>query len=129
MNSIESNIEICRDYIKRCYSPYSKFNVVAMMVCKNKNYFGVNVENCSYSLTICAETNCISNAITDGLDFKNVLYMVVLTDTADEITPCGSCRQFIAEFVQGDLEIHTIGNNNKIIPYKVKDLIPYIFIK
>ena len=129
MNSIESNIEICRDYIKRCYSPYSKFNVVAMMVCKDTNYFGVNVENCSYPLTICAETNCISNAITDGLDFKNVLYMVVLTNTADEITPCGSCRQFIAEFARGDLEIHTIGNNNKIISYEVKDLIPYIFIK
>ena len=58
--SINDNIELCKEYLKKCYSPYSKFNVVSMLVCKDKNYFGVNVENCSYSLTVCAETNCLS---------------------------------------------------------------------
>ena len=127
--SINDNIELCKEYLKKCYSPYSKFNVVSMLVCKDKNYFGVNVENCSYSLTVCAETNCLSTAVTNGVDFKDALYMIVYTNTADEITPCGSCRQFIAEFIKGDLEVHTIGNNNKIISYKVKDLIPYVFHK
>ena len=129
MKAFHDNIELCKSLFDKCYSPYSKFNVVTLLVCKNKNYQGVNVENCSYSLTVCAETNCLSNAVSDGLNFDDALYMIIMTNTADEITPCGSCRQFIAEFLKKDFNIHTIGNNNKINTYKVKDLIPYTFIK
>ena len=129
MNSIDNNIEYCKSLFKRCYTPYSKFNVVSVLVCKNKKYYGVNVENCSYSLTICAETNCLSNAVSDGVDFKDALYMIVMTNTADEITPCGSCRQFMAEFLKGDFNIHTVGNNGKVVTYQIHDLIPHIFIK
>jgi len=129
MNSIDHNIKYCKSLFKRCYTPYSKFNVVSVLVCKNKKYYGVNVENCSYSLTICAETNCLSNAVADGVDFKDALYMIVMTNTADEITPCGSCRQFMAEFLKGDFNIHTVGNNGKVVTYQIHDLIPHIFIK
>ena len=128
-SSIIDNIKLCKEYLERCYSPYSNFNVVSMLVCKDKNYFGVNVENCSYSLTVCAETNCLSTAVTDGVDFKDALYMIVYTNTANQITPCGSCRQVIAEFINGELEVHTIGNNDKIISYQVQDLIPFVFNK
>lgn len=129
MTKLEDNINKCKEYINRCYSPYSKFNVVSMLVFKDKEYIGVNVENCSYSLTICAEQNCISTAITNGENLKDALYLIVLTNTADEITPCGACRQVIAEFSNPELDVHTIGNNNKINTYKVKDLIPYTFSK
>jgi cytidine deaminase len=129
MISDKLHINQYKSYFKRCYSPYSKFNVVAVLVCKEKKYYGVNVENCSYSLTVCAETNCISNAITDGIDFKDALYMIVLTNTADEITPCGSCRQCMAEFLRRDFNVHTMGNNNKVITYQIQDLIPHTFIK
>jgi cytidine deaminase len=129
MNTVEDNIEECNKYIDKCYSPYSNFNVVAMLVCKDRNYIGVNVENCSYSLTVCAEANCISSAITAGVDFNDALYMIVYTNTAVEVTPCGSCRQFIAEFLPGDFEVYTMGNNKKRKSYKVQELIPYTFIK
>ena len=129
MTKLEDNINKCKEYINRCYSPYSKFNVVSMLVFKDKEYMGVNVENCSYSLTICAEQNSISTAITNGENLKDALYLIVLTNTADEITPCGACRQVIAEFSNPELDVHTIGNNNKINTYKVKDLIPYTFSK
>ena len=129
MTKLEDNINKCKEYINRCYSPYSKFNVVSMLVFKDKEYIGVNVENCSYSLTICAEQNCISTAITNGENLKDALYLIVLTNTADKITPCGACRQVIAEFSNPELDVHTIGNNNKIKTHKVKDLIPYTFSK
>ena len=129
MNDIKENIESCKSLFNRCYSPYSKFNVVTVLVCKNKKYYGVNVENCSYSLTICAETNCLSNAVSDGLNFDDALYMIVMTNTADEITPCGSCRQFMVEFLPKNFNVHTMGNNAIVNTYKVKDLIPYTFIK
>ena len=129
MTKLEDNINKCKEYINRCYSPYSKFNVVSMLVFKDKEYIGVNIENCSYSLTICAEQNCISTAITNGENLKDALYLIVLTNTADDITPCGACRQVIAEFSNPELDVYTIGNNNKINTYKVKDLIPYTFSK
>tara|TARA_Y100001958_G_C21233233_1_gene559205 strand:+ start:840 stop:1229 length:390 start_codon:yes stop_codon:yes gene_type:complete len=129
MNDMTRNIEYCKSLFDRCYSPYSKFNVVTVLVCKDKIYSGVNVENCSYSLTVCAETNCISNAVADGLDFNDAQYMIVMTNTADEITPCGSCRQFMAEFLPKHFKVHTIGNNAIVQTYEVKDLIPYTFIK
>lgn len=129
MDNIENNVNKCKEYINKCYSPYSKFNVVSMLVTKNKNYIGVNVENCSYSLTVCAEKNCLSNSITNGCNFEDVLYMIVYTNTSDEITPCGSCRQFMAEFLKGDCIVYTVGNNKKINSYMVKDLIPHVFIK
>ncbi len=126
---IINNVDVLKPYLTKCYSPYSKFNVACMLVCPNKNYYGVNVENCSYSLTACAEKGCISTAITDGVDLNNALYMIVITNTADTITPCGACRQILSEFFKPEFIIHTMGNNNKLLSYTLKDLLPCGFCK
>ena len=129
MDKVKKNIEICKSYLEKCYSPYSNFNVVAMIVGKDYKIIGVNVENCSYGLTVCAEANCITNGITVYGYIENPEYMIILTNTADKITPCGSCRQIMAEFLPGDIDIHTVGKTNEIMTYKLCDLIPHIFVK
>ena len=131
------NIELLKPYLTRCYSPYSKFNVACMLVSRDsdmiheldssrgvKIHYGVNVENCSYSLTTCAEKNCITSAITDGVNLKDALYMIVITDTADTITPCGACRQILSEFFSDTFTIYTCGNNNIVSEYTVGELLP-----
>ena len=134
MNKVNKDIEICRSYFNKCYSPYSKFNVVSVLSIDDEKYFGINVENCSYSLTVCAETNCITTALTtdpsikDRKDWSNC-FMIVLTNTADEITPCGSCRQVLAEFLPENFIVYTVGNNNIVKKYLLKELLPFGFIK
>ena len=133
---IRNNIILLKPYLERCYSIYSKFNVASMLVFKTQTkfkldlkYYGVNVENCSFSLTTCAEKNCITNAITDNANLKEAKYMIVLTNTAKKITPCGSCRQVLSEFFDKDFMIYTIGTNNIIYPYKLGDILPHSFDK
>jgi len=138
----KQHIDLVKPYLTKCYSPYSKFNVACMLVCKdtemihevdsssclskarNTMHYGVNVENCSYSLTTCAEKNCITSAITDGVNLKDALYMIVITDTADTITPCGACRQILSEFFSDTFTIYTCGNNNILSEYTVGELLP-----
>lgn len=126
---IEEDIKILGKYLDNCYSPYSKFNVVAMVKTnKNQKYYGVNVENASYSMTICAERVAITNAITNGMKKNDLEYIVICSNTCDSILPCGACLQVLSEFTDDKyLKIYTIGNNNKINIYELKDLLPKIF--
>jgi len=127
---ITHNIELLKPYLKKCYSPYSNFNVACMLVFpSNKYYYGVNVENCSYSLTTCAEKNCITSAITDGIDVKEALYMIIITDTAQTIIPCGACRQILSEFFDDPFIVHTSGQNGLIQSHTLGELLPNCFIK
>ena len=85
---------------EKAYAPYSNFRVGAAVLTKAGHlYTGCNVENVSYGLTICAERNAIFQAIAaegPGMELKGVA--VVTTNPGAECTPCGACRQVIAEF-------------------------------
>ena len=118
---------IMKEYTKNCYSPYSNINVVCMIPTENDYFFGVNIENSSYGVTLCAEKSALASLISNGIDTKNLNTMYILTNTLDYITPCGSCLQFISEFVSQEFKIITLGNNNKINEYKLKDLFPSQF--
>lgn len=86
---------------KNSYSPYSKFAVGAALLTKSGEIkTGCNVENASYGLAICAERTAICKAVSDG-ESEFTLIAVAATPLA---TPCGACRQFIAEF-GGQIEI------------------------
>jgi len=83
--------------VKNCYSPYSKFRVVAVLITKNSYYFGVNIENRSFGLTNCAERSAIFSAISNGdKDFEAII--IYSPDYDKPIPPCGACRQVISEF-------------------------------
>ena len=79
------------------YSPYSKFRVgCSLLTDQNEIIKGTNVENISYGITCCAERSAIFNGVSNGIKgFK----IAVLTSDMDYIlTPCGACRQVLAEF-------------------------------
>lgn len=81
----------------RAYAPYSKFLVGAALLCPDGEIFsGCNVENISYGLTICAERTAAATAISQG--HQKFTALAVVTETNLPTSPCGACRQFLAEF-------------------------------
>ncbi|WP_288867096.1 cytidine deaminase [uncultured Sneathia sp.] len=124
------------DYIKKAnkllckaYVPYSKFPVSAIVIDQDGNeYEGVNVENAAYGLCLCAERNAITSGVTKNL--KSIRTIYITGNTNEPISPCGSCRQVIAEFSTKDTKI--ILGSSKTDEYKEMDLdnlIPYYFSK
>ncbi|HFJ9444276.1 cytidine deaminase [Bacillus tropicus] len=90
-------IEEANKMLEKAYIPYSKFPVGAALVTKEgKIYTGCNIENASYGLCNCAERTAIFKAVSEGeRDFS---YLVITGETDGPISPCGACRQVIAEF-------------------------------
>lgn len=88
--------------LAKAYSPYSNVKVAAAVEYEVNGEiriaYGVNVENVSYGLTICAERSAISNAIIDGMTKVSSVY--VMSNQDQPISPCGACRQVLTEFMQ-----------------------------
>lgn len=79
----------------QAYAPYSNYLVGAAILAGNGQIFtGVNVENASYGLTICAERSAIFTAVTTGV--REVLAVAICVEGVG--TPCGACRQVLSEF-------------------------------
>lgn len=85
------------ELIKNSYAPYSNCHFACIVETKNGNFYkGVNVENASYGATICAESNAINNAITNGEKEFKALYL--MTDLPHIAMPCHLCKQRMIEF-------------------------------
>ena len=83
--------------MKNAYAPYSKFAVgAAALTADGRIVSGCNVENASYGLTLCAERVAMVKAISAGA--REFTTIVVVTDQARTLMPCGACRQFLYEF-------------------------------
>ena len=78
-------------------------------------------------LTICAERNAMTSLISQGYNYKDIDYVIIVSDTANNIIPCGACLQFLNEFINNNTTIITFGNNKKIIKYKFNELLPITF--
>jgi len=122
----EELIQKAIDAMKNAYAPYSHFHVGATLLTKSgKLYTGVNVENASYGLTNCAERTAIFSAVADGE--REFEALVVVADTEKPVSPCGACRQVMAEF--GDFKVILTNLKGEIIETTVKELLPYSFDK
>ncbi len=81
---------------EHAYAPYSKFKVGAAILVDGTIYVGVNVENASYPLSVCAERNAIAAAVAAG--GRHLEAVVVCTEAMPPSSPCGGCRQVLREF-------------------------------
>ena len=112
--------------LEKAYVPYSKFPVAALLSDKNgKKHSGVNVENASFGLTLCAERNAITTAVTENMEKIKVL--VVTGNTPEPISPCGACRQVIREFSDNDTVIILANKDKKYKITSLEELLPYSF--
>lgn len=108
------------------YSPYSKFRVGSSILTKNGQVFsGCNIENISFSPTVCAERTAIFKAISEGkTEFSKI---VVAVDDDNFCTPCGVCRQVMSEFCEPTLTIFLVNGKNEIASTSLENLFPGSF--
>ncbi len=118
-------VSLARDAQARAYAPYSGFRVGAALEANDGRVFcGCNVENASYGLSICAEVAAVTAAVTEGA--TRYRRLVVVTDSEPPASPCGSCRQVLAEFGL-DLAITAVGPSGEI-SWRLGDLLPDAFV-
>ncbi len=117
-------IDLGNEARKRAYAPYSKYRVGAALRGKSgRIYTGVNVENAAYPVTMCAERVAIFKAVSEGEKEFDVISVV--TDNGG--SPCGSCRQVLAEFGLDITVLIADGEGNLIQETTVRDLLPGAF--
>lgn len=110
------------------YTPYSKFKVGAAILLKNGTYVtGCNIENVSYGLCNCAERTALFKMVSSGYTKEDVLAMAVVADTASPVSPCGACRQVMAELLHKDTLVLLANLNYDIKETSVEELLPYGF--
>lgn len=111
---------------RNAHAPYSKFHVgAALLTATGKVYTGVNVENASYGLTICAERVAVGKAISEGE--RRFVAIACVAPSAD-LSPCGACRQVLAEF--GDLAVICADSRRtrQVRVERLAELLPRAFV-
>lgn len=123
---IQSLLDQAIEARKKAYTPYSKFQVGAAVLTRNKGVFiGSNIENASYGLTNCAERTAIFKAVSEGE--KEIDTIVVVGDTEGPISPCGACRQVMAEFCDNDTKIILANLNGSRVETTIDKILPGFF--
>ncbi len=117
-------IELANEARRRAYAPYSNYAVGAALRTRTGRVFtGINIENAAYPTTICAERVAVFKAVSEGeRDFE---VLAVVTDNGG--SPCGSCRQVLAEFGLETVVLIADGNNKLLKVTSVGDLLPEAF--
>lgn len=117
-------IDTAREYRERAYCPYSKFQVGAAVLTKSGNiYGGCNIENASYPLTNCAERTAVFKAVSEGeREFEAI---AVIADTKSPCSPCGACRQVMAEFRIPRIIMANLAGDVRIA--SLEEILPFAF--
>lgn len=115
--------------LENSYAPYSNCKVGAALLCKNGNiYTGCNIENASFSPTLCAERTAFAKAISEGdTDFVGIAVAGKNGDTLTAFTPCGVCRQVMAEFCDSDFKILVVTGKDTFNEYTLSEILPNSF--
>ena len=118
-------ISLAKQASYNAYAPYSHFSVGAAIQCADGSVFtGCNIENAALGSTICAERTACVKAVSEGK--KEFVRIAIYADSQNWPTPCGACRQFLAEFAP-DIEVLCAKAGDRYVSYKLSELLPHIF--
>ena len=116
----------------RSYCPYSNYSVGAALLTKDgKVYTGANIENASFTPTVCAERVALFTAVHAGeRDFEAIAIVggKIGQEASAPATPCGVCRQVLSEFASPSLRV-LVGTNDEILAFTLGELLPSSFGK
>jgi cytidine deaminase len=111
---------------ENAHAPYSRFKVgCAIRAADGRIFAGANVENAAFPQSQCAEASAIGAMVTAGA--RRIAELLVLADSAEPCTPCGGCRQRIAEFASPDVQIHAAGPDGVRRSHTLGELLPAQF--
>lgn len=114
-------IQAARKARRNAYAPYSRYKVgAAALDSAGRAHAGCNVENVSYGLTICAERAALCRAVADGA--KKIRAIAIVAGGPKRPSPCGACRQFIAEF-GADVQVICAGESGATVQ-PISELLP-----
>jgi cytidine deaminase len=120
----QSLIDLANTARQHAYAPYSKYHVGAVLRTKTgRIYTGINIENAAYPHTMCAERVAIFKAVSEGE--KEFEVIAVVTDNGG--SPCGGCRQVLAEFGLDTVVLIANGQGELLKEMTVKELLPEAF--
>lgn len=126
MNNTSQLLSLAISASTNAYAPYSKFRVGAAILSSSGNFYsGCNVENISYPLGICAEAGAISSMINGG--DSEISEILIYADSQALITPCGACRQRIAEFGLANTLIHLADKQGIKQTLTLQEILPHHF--
>lgn len=124
-DTIRRMIELAQEAAARAYAPYSKFHVGACVLTADGSLFaGCNVENASYGLSICGERNAVFQAAAAG--HRQLLAVVIVTNSGIAAPPCGACRQVLREFAR-DMAVICVSGDGGEHHYRLAELLPIAF--
>jgi cytidine deaminase len=121
---IEQLIAAAGEARRRSYAPYSSFPVgAALLVSSGRIFTGCNIENSSFGLTVCAERVALFKAVSEG---ERTPVALALVAGSKPVTPCGACRQVLAEF-SSDMTIILAGRTGEVEKVNLLELLPRPF--
>ena len=111
---------------ENAHAPYSKFKVgAALRTVSGKEFIGCNVENSAYPQGTCAEAGAIAAMIAAGE--KEILEICIVADSPSPVSPCGGCRQKLAEFSQPSTQVNLANLHGVLESHTLEDLLPHSF--
>jgi len=125
--TVDMLLEKAKEARGNAYAPYSNFKVGSALLCANGQvHTGCNIENASFSLTICAERVAFAKAISKG---QKDFVAIAIAGNSAPCPPCGACAQFISEFIDPSSFSVIWQEYTEVKTVKFSEILPYAFGK
>lgn len=122
---VQRLLRLAREMLPFAYAPYSDYRVgAALLTTEGEIFKGVNIENASLGLTICAERVALSAAVAAG--YRSFSLLAIAADGESKPLPCGACRQVLGEFSR-KLKVVVAGKEGEPLIFNLEELLPYPF--
>jgi cytidine deaminase len=124
--AVTNLVELAIEASKNAYVPYSHFPIgAALRTADGQIYQGCNIENASFGLTNCGERTAIFKAVSEGN--RRFTEIAIYGETKEPVSPCGACRQVMAEFFEPSAKVTLIAKDGQTVEMTVGELLPYSF--